>query len=73
MDAIATPFVQGQLKDRVIEASIHTECAHCQQAIEIEIDSRLAMRAVTAGARPVISTPLVNLKRLKAPNIIDAF
>lgn len=50
-----------------------TACAHCGWPLEIEIDSRLGLRVLTAGAKPLISTPFVSLKRLKAPNIIDAF
>jgi hypothetical protein len=52
---------------------LQTECGHCGKPIEIEIDSDLGVRVLSEGARPLLSSPFVNFKKLKAPNIIDAF
>ena len=65
--------MQGQLAGRVVTAVIETACAHCSRPVQVEVTSSLACRVITPGAVPVISVPLVNLKRLKDPSIIHAF
>ena len=65
--------MQGQLAGRELTAVIETACAHCSLLVEVEVTSSLAYRVITPGAVPVISVPLVNLKRLKDPSIIHAF
>ncbi len=67
------PFVQGQLTGREQTAIIETACAHCSWPVQVEVTSSLAYRVTTPSAAPVISVPLVNLKRLKDPSIIHAF
>jgi hypothetical protein len=73
VDAIATPFVQGRLRDEKLRATIETECAHCSQPMSIEVDSDLRVRVLTEGARPVLVSPHVNFAKLKDPCIIHAF
>ncbi len=70
---MATPFVQGQLRQVNLTASIATQCAHCGQSLYIEIDQDLKCRLAGPGARPLIAVPLVDFARLKDPSIIDAF
>ena len=65
--------MQGQLTGREVTAVIDTACAHCSRPVQVEVTSSLAYRVTTPGAVPVISVPLVNLKRLKDPSIIHAF
>ena len=52
---------------------LSTTCAHCDQSIEVEVNSDMGFRVITQGATPLISTPMVNLKKLKDPSIVDAF
>jgi hypothetical protein len=73
VDAIAAPFVQGQLTGHDIEAIVDTECAHCSAPMRMELTSALRYRVLTADAEPVISLPIVNLQGLKDPSIIHAF
>lgn len=73
MDAIATPFVQGRLRRRWLESTLTTECAHCAEPLEVAVDSELGIQVLTPGARPLISSPFVNFRRLKDKHIIDAF
>jgi hypothetical protein len=74
VDAIATPFVQGQLRNERLECSIQTECAHCGRSIHLEMDSDLNYAVREKDAAPLIfAPPLVDFDRLEAPNIIDAF
>lgn len=73
MDAFATPFVQGRLRQEQVLIRVETECAHCKEPIELEIDSDMNCRCLKADLRPIIFVPDVDCGRLKDPNIIDAF
>ena len=70
---MATPFVQGRLRNEKLSGVLSTTCAHCDLPIEVEITSAMGLRVITEGATPLISTPMVNLKKLKDPSIVDAF
>jgi hypothetical protein len=67
------PFVQGQLRSEYLASSIETQCAHCQEPIHIEIDSDLNYRVLDEAAAPLIHVPLIDLRKLEEPSIIDAF
>jgi hypothetical protein len=73
IDAIATPFVQGQLRKENLTFTIHTACAHCGKEICIEMDSELNYPVSDPNARPLIFVPMVDFSTLEAPSIIDAF
>ncbi len=73
MDAVAAPFVQGKLTDEPISVRVDTTCAHCDWPISLSIDAEMHCEVLTEGAAPLVSVPLVNLKGLKDPSIIDAF
>jgi hypothetical protein len=70
---MATPFVQGRLRDEPLTVLVETECGHCGRPLEIEIDSDLNFRVLSKGAEPLIFTPLVDFSTLKDPSIIDVF
>ncbi len=65
--------MQGQLTGREVTAVIGTACGHCYRPLRIEVTSSLRDRVTTPEATPVLSVPLVNLKRLRDPSIIHAF
>ena len=65
--------MQGRLRRRRLAGTLRTQCAHCAEPLELAVDSELRVRVLAAGARPLVSTPFVNLKRLKDRTIIDAF
>jgi hypothetical protein len=65
--------VQGQLRKEAFSFQIDTDCAHCHQAIHIEIDSNLHITAIEGGAEPLVFVPMVDFDRLEDPSIIDAF
>jgi hypothetical protein len=73
MDAIAAPFVQGQLINEPLQCQIQTTCAHSGRPIHIEIDSELNYSVREEGARPLVFSPMVDFEKLEAPSIIDAF
>lgn len=52
---------------------IVTECGHCQEAIDIRMDSELNYHVQDQGAEPMIYMPLVDFDELDDPSIIDAF
>jgi hypothetical protein len=73
IDAIATPFVQGQLRKEALTFTIQTECAHCGKQFHIEIDSDLNYSVSEPDAKPLIFVPMVDFAALEDPSIIDAF
>ncbi len=70
---MATPFVQGRLREETLSVTVRTECACCGRLIELEIDSEMRYRVLSEGASPLLTLPLVDFGRLEAPNIIDDF
>ena len=65
--------MQGRLHEKTLSTVIRTECGHCAQQIEIEIDSELNYRVLNSGAEPLIFIPIVNFGKLSEPSIIDIF
>ncbi|MFN2146312.1 MAG: hypothetical protein ACK2T7_13240 [Anaerolineales bacterium] len=70
---MATPFVQGQLRNEYLTFKIETSCAQTGREIIIEIDSELKSTVLSEGAKPVIFIPMVDFSKLEDPSIIDAF
>jgi Alkylmercury lyase len=73
IDAIATPFVQGQLRKDPLTFTIHTCCAHCGKEFNIEMDGELNYTVSELEAKPMVFVPMVDFSRLEDPSIIDAF
>jgi hypothetical protein len=73
VDAIATPFVQRQLRNEHLTFAIATECAHCARPIHVEMDSDLNYSVLEQDADPLILAPMVDFGKLQDPSIIDAF
>jgi len=67
------PFVQGRLRNEALSVEIASECAHCGLALHLEIDSDAHARVRETAADPRICIPIVDFKKLRAPNIIDDF
>jgi hypothetical protein len=65
--------VQGQLRGENLSFDIESSCAHCGEAIHIEMDSELNYHVVEEGAAPLVHVPMVDLHKLEDPSIIDAF
>ncbi len=66
------PFVQGQLRGEKLSFVIQTECGHCHQPFQIEIDSELNYRAGEGATEPLVYSPLLDVQKLE-PSIIDGF
>jgi hypothetical protein len=70
---MATPFVQGRLRDEPLTFAVTTECACCGRAIRFRVTSDLRCELLDPSASPLFFNPLVDLLHLKAPSIIDDF
>ena len=73
MDALATPFVQGRLRNEKLTVTVRTECAHCKTPMEMTIDSDLNIKIKDSESRPMVFVPDVDLLNLKEESIINAF
>ena len=70
---MATPFVQGRLREETLSVIIRTECRHCAKPIIIEMDSELNYRLLEGPADPLVFVPSVDFDKLAERSIIDAF
>ena len=73
MDAFATPFVQGRLRNEQLSITVRTECGHCKMPMELMIDSDLNYTAKGKGCEPIVFVPDVDLLTLEDESIINAF
>jgi len=73
VDAFATPFVQGHLRNEHLTITVESECAHCGRSMTIDISSNLEYHLHGGGDGPVVFVPDVNVGALEAPSIIDDF
>jgi hypothetical protein len=65
--------VQGHLRGEALSVIVETECAHCGQALHLELDRELNFHVVEDGAEPRVFVPMVDFDKLEDPSIIDAF
>jgi len=73
VDAFATPFVQGQLRNERLTVTVESECAHCRRPLAMDITSELAYQVHGTPSEPIVFVPDVNVAALEAPSIIDDF
>ena len=70
---MATPFVQGRLRERPLSVEIHTHCTHCEQPLDLTVDSNLRYQVEQSGAEPLIFQRNINWDTFTDPNIIHAY
>lgn len=73
MDAFATPFVQGRLRNEQLTVTVNTECAHCKTPMEFKIDSELNHTVKEKDCDPLVFMPDVDLLNLQEESIINTF
>jgi hypothetical protein len=73
VDALATPFVQGRLRNEKLMVTIRSECTHCKTPMEMTIDSDLNITVKDSDSKPMAFVPDVDLLKLKEESIINAF
>ena len=70
---MATPFVQGRLRDRDLEVEIRTVCAHFGDPMVLAVDSELRHRVERGGPNPLVFEPTVDWSTFSEPTIIDGY
>ena len=70
---MATPFVQGRLRDEALSFEINSECACCGTPIHITMRHDLTYNLGEPERSPMFYVPMVDFTKLKAPSIIDDF
>lgn len=70
---MATPFVQGRLREERLEITAVTECAMTGRELQLQIDSDMKCRVLTAGADPYVFEPHIDWQSFSAPSIIHDY
>jgi hypothetical protein len=72
-DAIATPFVQGRLRNEFVSVEIETKCSHCNQEMQFTVDSNMRVSAREPDANPLVFMPDVDWEHFAERTIIDSY
>ena len=70
---MATPFVQGKLRDEPISFDIDSECECCKKPIRFTMRHDLSFNLADPDSDPIFFVPIIDFTRLKAPSIIEHF
>ena len=70
---MATPFVQGRLRDEWLEVRVVTECWQTGRELHLVIDSELRTRVLSPGADPYLFEPHIDWSAFSAPSIIHDY
>ena len=70
---MATPFVQGRLRNEPLSFDIASECACCRKPIRFTMHHDLSYALADSDSNPLFFVPMVDFTRLKAPSIVDRF
>lgn len=70
---MATPFVQGRLRNQILKIDILTRCEHCDDPIRFSVDSQMRHVIHTTRAEPLVFKPRINWGEFSEPNIIHAY
>jgi hypothetical protein len=73
VDAAATPFVQGKLRNEQLSFDVESECACCKKPILFTMKHDLSYTLSDHSSDPVFFVPMVDFTRLKAPSIVERF
>ena len=70
---MATPFVQGKLRNEALSFEIRTECACCGRCIGFTMRHDLSYTLHEPESSPIFFIPIVDFTKLKAPSIVHDF
>jgi len=67
------PFVQGRLLEKDLGCEIETKCAISGRQIVFELDSEFRYGVRPPAEKPVFMIPMIDIRNLDAPCIVDDF
>ena len=70
---MATPLVQGKLRNEPLSFDIASECACCKVPIKFTMSHDLSYELGDPSSDPIFFVPLVDFTKLKAPSIVEHF
>ena len=70
---IATPFVQGHLRNEPVSITVETRCEHCMEPMTLEVDSDMKVVVDQPGADPLVFMPDVMPFDVEDVSIVDDF
>ena len=70
---MATPFVQGRLREERLEVTAITACSQTGRELRLVIDSELDIQVLSPGARPYLFEPHLDWQAFAAPSIIHDY
>ncbi len=70
---MATPFVQGRLREERLEVDATTCCSQTGREIRLRIDSEMNCQVLSAGAQPYVFEPHIDWQSFSAPSIIHDY
>lgn len=65
--------MQGRLRKENLVVTIRSECAHCRQPLEMEVDQDLNFKVTSQDAAPLIFEPDMNWAAFGGANIINDY
>jgi len=70
---VATPFVQGRLREEKLEVGAVTRCSQTGREIRLLIDSEMNCQVLSSGAQPYLFEPHIDWQSFSAPSIIHDY
>ena len=70
---MATPFVQGRLRNERLSFEIDTECGHCSEPIHLSVDEDRVCTVDDTKNPPLMYEPSMDWAGFSGPHIIDAY
>ena len=70
---MATPFVEGQLRNEYVSVDIETNCRHCDKILHITIDSNMRVSVREERAAPLVFMPDIDWDNFAERTIIDSY
>jgi len=67
------PFVQGRLLEKDLGCEIKTKCVISGRPIVFELDSEFRYGVRPPAEKPVFMIPMIDIRNLDAPCIVDDF
>ena len=70
---MATPFVQGRLRNEYLSVEIATQCVHCGQQLHLTVDSEMNWSIRERDAQPIFFVPEINWQHFTGTTITEDY